>query len=560
MKRLWHACFAVLAVTTVVGTANAQWNQAPEIGSYQSILSRTGYGSSPVGGAVGAVTGSGADPQFGSSTNNYAPPQATTGCIGCANNAVPQFGGGGSFNGAPVYSAPASGYAQGSSTQSAVPTNLPIETVQGSSTQSAAPGSIPAGAIQGSSTRDAVPGGIPASVGQAFNSSVVDGGNVTLGAPVGKSILSPGAVYGGTAAYSAPAYAGSPVLSSPVSSYANVGTAPYNSPVYTQGASIGNIVNNAPNANTVNRVGALFGVTLRRNFEDELRIGSSNGLDIFSDDIDHGDFSGIGVSLTARKANGNGHEFIFWGLDDDVALDFNSPDFFSIGQLDDLGLGGNTVFQQFNNATSLRAFRDTEINNLEINLLRNGGQYTNRRGKHGSFELLGGFRLFQFDESLRLVGGAVNTGTTEYRLEAENFLVGGQLGARNEVSLTGRLSLSTGINVGLFNNRSDTRQRVFDQNGVAATVVGGPGNGQDFDFSDSQDDVAILGEFKIGLIYQVSQSLRINGGYRALGVGGVALAADQVPLNALDPGLLNQSNTNGSLLLHGFYYGGEICF
>jgi len=428
MKRFWHACFAVFAVTTVVGTANAQWNQSPEIGSYQSILSRTGYGSSPVGGAVGAVTGSGADPQFGSSTNAYAPPQATTGCIGCANNPTPQFGGGGSFNGAPVYSAPATNYGsstqsaapietvQGSSTQSAAPGSIPVGAIQGSSTQSAAPGSIPAGAIQGSSTRDAVPGSIPASVGQAFNGSVIDGGNVTMGAPIGESVISPGSVYGGTAAYSAPNFV--------------VGTASYSAPVYTQGASIGNIVSSAPNANTVNRVGGLFGITLRRNFEDQLRIGSNNGRDILSDDIDHGDFSGIGASLTARKANGNGREFIYWGLDDDVALDFNSLDFISIGQLDDLRLGGFTVFQQFNNASSLRAFRDTEINNLEINLLRNGGQYTNRRGKHGSFELLGGFRLFQFDESLRLVAGAANAGTTEYRLEAENFLVGGQLGAR----------------------------------------------------------------------------------------------------------------------------------
>jgi len=41
MKRLWLACFAVAAVTASASTANAQFNQSPEIGSYQSILART---------------------------------------------------------------------------------------------------------------------------------------------------------------------------------------------------------------------------------------------------------------------------------------------------------------------------------------------------------------------------------------------------------------------------------------------------------------------------------------------------------------------------------------
>ena len=56
MKRFWIACFAITAATLMVSNAYAQF-QSPEIGSYQSILSRTGYGSSPVGGAVGTIPG-----------------------------------------------------------------------------------------------------------------------------------------------------------------------------------------------------------------------------------------------------------------------------------------------------------------------------------------------------------------------------------------------------------------------------------------------------------------------------------------------------------------------
>ena len=69
-----------------------------------------------------------------------------------------------------------------------------------------------------------------------------------------------------------------------------------------------------------------------------------------------------------------------------------------------------------------------------------------------------------------------------------------------------------------------------------------------------------MGEFKVGLIMQLSERLRGNVGYRALGVGGVALAEDQIPLNFTDSGLLQRSRTNGNLLLHGLYFGAEACF
>jgi len=271
--------------------------------------------------------------------------------------------------------------------------------------------------------------------------------------------------------------------------------------------------------------------------------------------------STVAVAVS-RKANGNGSELVYWGLDDDVSTNFASPDFFSIGQLEHVELDGLTGFQRFNNASSIRVIRDMEINNFEANLLRNGGSYHTRRGKSGNFELLGGFRLFQFDESFRMIGSDLgpNAGSTEYRLEADNLLLGGQLGARNEICLTQRLRLSSGVKVGVFNNRSETRQSIFNQDGTFATVVGGLGDGRDFYYSDTQDDVAVLGELRLGLIAQLSERFRANAGYQVLGVGGVALAVDQVPLNTSDPGLLSRSRTNQSLLLHGFYFGGEACF
>ena len=46
MKRFWHTWLMMVALATMVSTASAQSGSrsAPEIGSYQSILSRAGYG------------------------------------------------------------------------------------------------------------------------------------------------------------------------------------------------------------------------------------------------------------------------------------------------------------------------------------------------------------------------------------------------------------------------------------------------------------------------------------------------------------------------------------
>ena len=62
MKRFWHTCLAMIALATMTaGVANAQndWNVPSEIGSYQSILSRAGYGNGMPATSGGAVGGSG---------------------------------------------------------------------------------------------------------------------------------------------------------------------------------------------------------------------------------------------------------------------------------------------------------------------------------------------------------------------------------------------------------------------------------------------------------------------------------------------------------------------
>ena len=146
------------------------------------------------------------------------------------------------------------------------------------------------------------------------------------------------------------------------------------------------------------------------------------------------------------------------------------------------------------------------------------------------------------------------------RSNVENDLVGFQLGCRNEVCLTKRISAFGGISTGIFNNRVNTFQSFFNQDQQLARLTSGDFAGEEFQGGDQQDQVAILGELNVGLTYQINHRLRARLGYRTFGVAGVALAADQIPTNFSDPSRIQTARTNGSLLLHGGFLGLEACF
>jgi len=334
-------------------------------------------------------------------------------------------------------------------------------------------------------------------------------------------------------------------------------------PVYVPGRSIGQALRNQVKA--ANLVVGIFGVSYRRDYEDDVKLGYCSPGDFFSTDLDHGNMTGLGASISQRRANGTGWEANYWGLDDGVDITIGGPTYTYLGGLANLDHvpSGASIYDIYNAGDGVRIYRNTEIHNFEFNMLKNGGQYTTRTGHCATYELLGGFRLFQFDEDLRYVSNSSAGGypvTTEYALEAENTLTGFQVGGRSEICLSNRLKLSKGGNVGIFNNRIQTRQRIFDETGYHPLIGSGAYAGTSYDLMDTKDDVAFLGQFELGLIYQMSCTSRLRAGYRALGIAGVALAGDQVPYDFTDLNAIQSANSNGSLLLHGFYYGAEFCF
>ncbi len=151
-------------------------------------------------------------------------------------------------------------------------------------------------------------------------------------------------------------------------------------------------------------------------------------------------------------------------------------------------------------------------------------------------------------------------GFLAYNVEAENNLIGFQIGANGAhyMGYSGRFALQFGTNAGIYANHIEVDQW------MDVPVAGGPvtvnPTGENFSSSSDTDEVAFLGELRVGASYQTTSHSRIYAGYRALGVTGVALTADQVPGAFTSLGQIGFINANGSLFLHGLQSGVEFAY
>lgn len=140
-------------------------------------------------------------------------------------------------------------------------------------------------------------------------------------------------------------------------------------------------------------------------------------------------------------------------------------------------------------------------------------------------------------------------------IDVDNDLVGFQLGCSMNCLVGCRWSLFCDTNFGIYGNDADVYQRVYNlgdgdvyfaSTGGAATV------------RSSKQDVAFLGEARLGVGYQYSCHCRLTAAWRVLGATGIAMAGDQIPdAGWTNPGAVGYVDTNGSLILHGLQLGVE---
>lgn len=342
---------------------------------------------------------------------------------------------------------------------------------------------------------------------------------------------------------------------------------------------------------SINTTIGVSGLYFNRNYGDDRQFSSSQFPDergLFANDADHGNFGGFDVNLIRRKANGHGFEARFFQLEPSRATAtlgegpittlsggglFGAANYLSGVGLTGGGVGDVTAADIFNSAQEHQVARETSLQNVEFNFLQLGRTRQRNRGdaRKVSHEHLIGFRYLRFDESVNYNAQVFRPGNpasgllrTDYLNEVTNTLFGIQIGGRTEIGFLKRFSLIAGVKAGIFNNNFTNNQNVsFSARGgdtFSAEILDGPNRGQAFDTEGEDSEVTMIGEFDLGITYQMSNNSRLRVGYRALFVSDVAFAVSQTETLFTDLNAVQSPTANDDLFLQGGYFGAEFAF
>ena len=168
-----------------------------------------------------------------------------------------------------------------------------------------------------------------------------------------------------------------------------------------------------------------------------------------------------------------------------------------------------------------------------------------------------GVRYLELDDyfmyGVNYVNGG-NQGFLNYNATAENKLVGFQFGSNAMYRIGCKWGVHLNSLVGLYGNDIDTHQYFNSPTGMIRYAS----TGEAFDANASKTDVAMLGELRLGASYQMTCRCRLYGGWRAMGLTGVALATNQAPNQWLTASQgTSYVNSSGSMILHGLQTGVE---
>jgi hypothetical protein len=226
------------------------------------------------------------------------------------------------------------------------------------------------------------------------------------------------------------------------------------------------------------------------------------------------------------------------------------------------GPGTETVLAQ-RVRTNFQA-QNLELNFLRLPLLTGCCSYDSC---DPAFTLTGlcGVRYFSFDDDLEFAtewdegnpfdGWRNGTNELFHDIQMENQLIGFQLGANMNYVVAARWNAFWDTSFGVYNNYITQYQRMYNPfSGTNATYAQ---DGREAVVNSSKNDIAFLGEMRIGGGYLFTPNWRGILAYRAIAVSGVALSPDQIK-----PEYGSWANTalidaDGSLIVHGIQAGFE---
>lgn len=223
--------------------------------------------------------------------------------------------------------------------------------------------------------------------------------------------------------------------------------------------------------------------------------------------------------------------------------------------------------------------------NLELNIFRLpmiGGPVCSSSGCGGCdtcetscgspFSLTGlcGIRYFRVDDDFESAtewgtdaGGAYGNydgwynGANElfHDIQVENHLVGFQLGANMCYNVSCKSNLFWDTNFGLYNNHINHYQRMY--NPFSGNYAEFSQENRNFVVQSDKNDIAFLGEMRLGGTYDFSCHCRGVLAYRAVAISGLALSTDQIGDEYSNWGDTARIDSDGSIIIHGVQVGVE---
>jgi len=176
-----------------------------------------------------------------------------------------------------------------------------------------------------------------------------------------------------------------------------------------------------------------------------------------------------------------------------------------------------------------------------------------------------GVRYLRFDEDFMyrsnydewIAGVYDNSNSIAHYIDADNHLVGFQVGGNGcyHLGCCGKVALHFSSNAGIYGNYIEVDQY------WSRAVRFANGTQDAFNINADDENIAFVGELRLGASYQCSCHCRLYGGYRALGVSGVALSTSQLAQSPyITPGQSGYVDCSGSIFLHGLQSGVEFMY
>jgi hypothetical protein len=214
-----------------------------------------------------------------------------------------------------------------------------------------------------------------------------------------------------------------------------------------------------------------------------------------------------------------------------------------------LGLSSNNFY----GSEEIRADYNAELHNLELNCIKSCCL-----DPCTQIDFLCGFRFLALFEDFALTGTDLQepaNNSTAYHVSTENYLYGFQMGGRLRRNWE-CWAVELWSKAGVFLNDAQQRQGAVDSPLDPATGLDFPL--RDLTGSDGQN-VAALGELGVTFIRRITDCWSVRIGYQVLGIGGLALAPDQLDFNnTLASG--TALHKDGWIFLHGAHVGVEACW